>query len=600
LSEDSRLTRRLLWVVIVAAAALRFTALDWGLRHPPHIDEEPFVEHSLAMLGRGDLDHTYYEYPGLIFYLLAVPLAFFRSGGPSAYMAARATIALFSLLNVVLIYHLGSLLKGPRAGLVAAALLAVSPAEIRVAHMIRPDIVLETFALLALVSFHHVGERARSDLLAGAALGAAVAVKFTGVLLVPCYLVQRFLAPGFRWSRPLLAAAASLAAFALLSPYSFLHFRDAARGAWYQAAWHYPSGAASGGDLQALRGYGLAADWALGASGLALVALGLALWRREWRRWLFLMIYPLATVVILSTADIQRLRFMVPALGALAVIAGAAVDVLAARSAVLGAAAALLVVGLSGADSAAYVARLEQASPRDLALDWVNTHLPVGSRILTTWPGRIGLDEARYSVIAADRLDASSWRQAIEADALVCGPSFEDPGLLQRLSTVYTTRRVGRELGARLEVLTPPEGVRPRYRRLSLTGVRLHASHNEGQLDRLRDGDPGVPWDTGPDPVLLPRLELELPEPEDVARIELVHCGSLPAAETIRVWVSRNGRTWRHVHAARGWPLPTPGADEHSQVLLVEAPHTRFLRLVRMGRVPRPWTIGELHLDSME
>src|SRR5262245_52412322 len=176
------------------------------------------------MLGRGDLDHAYYEYPGLTFYLLAPVLGLLRLHGPGAYLAARAIVAVFSVLNVALSYRLGSALKGPAAGLAAAALMAVSPAEVRVAHMVRPDVILETLSLLALLSFLRLGERARDDVLAGAAIGAAVAVKFTGVLLLPSYLVQRWLTPPRGWHQPLLAGLASVLSFGLLSPYSFLHF----------------------------------------------------------------------------------------------------------------------------------------------------------------------------------------------------------------------------------------------------------------------------------------------------------------------------------------------------------------------------------------
>ena len=69
----SAYSRLALLLILTVAAVLRFTALGWGLQHPPHVDEEPFVHHTLAMLGRGDFDHAYYEYPGLMFYILAVP-----------------------------------------------------------------------------------------------------------------------------------------------------------------------------------------------------------------------------------------------------------------------------------------------------------------------------------------------------------------------------------------------------------------------------------------------------------------------------------------------------------------------------------------------
>jgi len=62
------------WAVLLAiltlAAVLRFAGLSWGLRHRPTWDERVFVHSTRAMIAQGDLDHRYYEYPGLFFYLL--------------------------------------------------------------------------------------------------------------------------------------------------------------------------------------------------------------------------------------------------------------------------------------------------------------------------------------------------------------------------------------------------------------------------------------------------------------------------------------------------------------------------------------------------
>jgi len=48
----SRVTRLILALVLILAAALRFTGLSWGLRHPPHTDERVFVENTSAPVFR--------------------------------------------------------------------------------------------------------------------------------------------------------------------------------------------------------------------------------------------------------------------------------------------------------------------------------------------------------------------------------------------------------------------------------------------------------------------------------------------------------------------------------------------------------------------
>ncbi|HVD77024.1 MAG TPA: glycosyltransferase family 39 protein, partial [Vicinamibacteria bacterium] len=233
--------RVLLVSILVLAAALRLTGLGWGLRHRPDLDERWFVENVGRMLAARDLDHRFYEYPGLFFYFLAPVLAFLHPPdfGAGAYLAARVVVALFGVASVGLTYLLGARLAGRGAGLAAALLVAVSPVEVFTAHMVRPDVALEAFVLLAFLAFLRLGPDARGDLLSGVALGAATAVKFTGVLLAPSYLAQRLGAPGCRLSRLALAGGASLVAFTLCSPFTILHFGDAVRGAHTQVSHHY-------------------------------------------------------------------------------------------------------------------------------------------------------------------------------------------------------------------------------------------------------------------------------------------------------------------------------------------------------------------------
>ena len=93
--------------ILLLAAALRFAGLGWGLRHPPHPDESVFVDNVAEMIDRGDLDHRYYQYPGLLFYML-YPLVYVLPHdppGPSAppfsmnkeLLSAPATIAAYKM-----------------------------------------------------------------------------------------------------------------------------------------------------------------------------------------------------------------------------------------------------------------------------------------------------------------------------------------------------------------------------------------------------------------------------------------------------------------------------------------------------------------------
>ena len=115
----------------------------------------------------------------------------------------------------------------------------MSPVEVQTAHMVRPDIALECFVLAALLAMTRVGMRSRDDLRAGAWMGAAAAIKFTGGLLVPSYLARRLTTPGPRGRGVVLAGAAALLAFALCSPHTILDLQGGVAGLATQVGYHY-------------------------------------------------------------------------------------------------------------------------------------------------------------------------------------------------------------------------------------------------------------------------------------------------------------------------------------------------------------------------
>ena len=273
---------------LVLGAVLRFTGLGFGLRHQPHWDERVFVTSVARMLAAGDLDHRFYEYPGLFPYLLAPCLAVLtplRREGPEAYLLARGVVAVFGVLSVALAGRLGRRLAGPWGGATAALLVAVSPVEVTTAHMIRPDVMLESFVLLALLAFGRLGPALGGDLRAGAALGAATAVKFSGALLAPAYAVARLLAPGPKLSRLGLAGLVAVAVFLLATPYALLHFRQFFGGIVVQWTAHYGEAAStlSFGEIAAY--YARAILRGLGPLGSALLALGVVSAVRSPRSW---------------------------------------------------------------------------------------------------------------------------------------------------------------------------------------------------------------------------------------------------------------------------------------------------------------------------
>jgi hypothetical protein len=89
-------------VILILAAAFRFTGLAWCLRHTPESDESLFVASVVEMIRHGDLDQRFYEYPGLFFHVLRLPLLFLSEDALASnrpYLVSRAVGASFGVLS---------------------------------------------------------------------------------------------------------------------------------------------------------------------------------------------------------------------------------------------------------------------------------------------------------------------------------------------------------------------------------------------------------------------------------------------------------------------------------------------------------------------
>lgn len=593
-----------LGLVLLLAAALRFAGLSFGLRHPPHPDERVFVESALGMLERGDLDHRFYEYPGLFPYLLSAAFWSTPAGaleGAGAYRVARGVVAAFGVLSVALLFRLGQKVAGPRVGLAAAALLAVSPVAVENAHLVRPDVVLQAFFLVALLAFRRLGTLA-GDLRGGAALGLAGAVKFSGVFLVPTFLAYRVRRP-----RPvlgvLLAAAAALLAFTAASPYAVLHLPDFLEGVRTQLSYHYeenPERSLSYGHMVLAYLY---VWWeALGPVGTLLSALGLAAARRRPHAWVPLLLLPATAIAVLATSDIRHDRFLLPALVVPFLMAGEGLvrgipwprHAPWRRKAL--AAAVVVTALLPLADSTAYLREILRPGTRDLAADWIAAHLPPGARVLTRLD--LGVPPGRLEVFRVPALDVPA--QIASVDYVV--PTHRDPeGPLAGLRQLVQIDSPGRHNGPTIAILEVPPERRPSYRALPLDPGWLSASENVDRLAALCDGRLETSWDTegpqGPGDF----LAIALPEPVALARIELDLAQDRFAARDLLVDTIGPQGGWVRASPVLGRAAVEDQVREpHSQVFLLDPPvRTTGVRLLQTRNAARRWGIAELRLQAV-
>ncbi|HWX23872.1 MAG TPA: glycosyltransferase family 39 protein, partial [Vicinamibacteria bacterium] len=400
-------------LIVLGGGALRFAGLGWGLRHPVHTDERVYVDNVVTMVEARDLDHRFYTYPALFYYILAPGIALLghaRRLGPDAYWISRGLVAFVGTGNILLAYVVASRLFGRAAGLATSLFLAVSPVDIRTSHQVRPDILLEGFGLAALLVFRNVGEDLRWDSRAGMLMGLATAIKFTGLLLLPFYLGARLLAPGPRLRGGARAALLAAALPVLLTPYAVLHYARYQKGPSEQLSMYYKEPGAEPRFWKNVAFYGEDGLHALGPLTALLVLGGLALGlARDPRGWAPRLLYPLTTLVVMSTPVLVFPRLILPAMGVIYALAGLPVEALARRHRTLAVLLALLAAAFPLRGSLRYVNLVARPSAADQALDWLVAHVPPGSRILETRPegadpGReagamLGIDPARYEIL---------------------------------------------------------------------------------------------------------------------------------------------------------------------------------------------------------
>jgi len=583
--------------LLVCAAALRFTGLGWGLRHRPPLDERFFVSNAVHMLARGNLDHGFYQYPGLFYYILAPALAWVHdpTHNPTTYLVARSLVAAFSVLTVALAYLLGRTLFGSVTGLVAAALVAVSPLEVRIAHEVRPDVVLECVTLWSFLLFRRLGPNVKGDLASGVVIGAATAVKFSGALVAVPYVTQRFLAPGPKLRRIFLAGITSLVSFALFSPYTLLRGPASLQGMDDQLSFHYVDRATDLGFLGTLREYGLVLVEALGWPALVLAGLALFVGFRAWRRWLPLLVLLLLTLLVFSTATITQDRFLIPVLAATAILAGPALEAIGGRSRLALAVVACVAVAPPLRTSIEYVRALKKPITLDAAADFIESHYMEG-QVAMTWNAPVGLDPTRFESLAIGRLTMRTRLQARHADLVVVGPSV-DPGMLAGFQRVFVAEPETRYSGSRIRIFAVPEPLRPRYERFDLKGARLSTSRGDLGIESLRDGDLTTVWRTeGSSPG--DWVQIDLPEARLLGRIEiLLPQGDEDGPDEIEVYASKRSARLSRCPSLPGRPSYAQQRPPVSQVFLLPEVSLSTLRLVQAGRRQKPWAISELRLD---
>jgi 4-amino-4-deoxy-L-arabinose transferase-like glycosyltransferase len=198
--------------ILALAAALRIVGSGSGLPLPLlNPDESNIVPRAWEIVHGGGLDPGWYDYPSLLFLLLAPTQI--GLDVPS-YGTARVVAIAIGLAGVAAAWWLGRAACGRAAALTGAVGVAVATTHVAYSRMAVTDVVLAlgiTVCLALLVT-------GRLEW-AGFAAGLAASAKYPGVLLVVPLLVAGY---GL-WRRTAIALALAAVAFVVTSPFVLVH-----------------------------------------------------------------------------------------------------------------------------------------------------------------------------------------------------------------------------------------------------------------------------------------------------------------------------------------------------------------------------------------
>lgn len=410
----------ILAAIVAVGAAFRFYNLAWGAPYYHFHMDEHFVlgpadtlRHDVRAAAMGS---KFFMYSPMMMYLINVvrgtyealiqPLDLDVPSHQVTYMVlSRAIAATFGTATILVTYAIAARVAGRVAGLLAAFFLACAVLHLRDSHFATTDMPMVFFCMLAVWLSLRVAERGDwiSLVGAGAAVGAAVASKYTGLLSLGAVGVAYLLSPRrpsqlkpiLPWATwvawgmvPIIAA---IVTFLLLDPLVvwypdkflldfrqqvtepltgvtrpiiFAHFYDVSshRLYWLRNLW-----------------------WSLGPALEVLGIVGVFWLLVRWdKRAAVAASFPVIYYLVAGQTVAPMIRYSLPLTPALAIAAGVlSADWLARPR---GRAVAMLVVGLTvattGLYALAYMNVFRQEDARVEASKWLVDNVPQGSRIL--------------------------------------------------------------------------------------------------------------------------------------------------------------------------------------------------------------------------
>ncbi len=201
-----------LGAILLLAAVLRLVGARYGLPYPLlNPDEASIVPRAWRMAHEASLDPGWYDYPSLLFALVA-PLQ--ALAGEPSYGLARVIGLGAGLGGVAAAWWLGRRAYGTGAAVIGALVVAVATTHVAYSRMAVTDVLLTTLLTCALA----LAVSGRVEW-AGLVVGLAASAKYPGAIGLVAVLVAGWGA----WRRLGAAAVLALAGFAVTSPFLVVH-----------------------------------------------------------------------------------------------------------------------------------------------------------------------------------------------------------------------------------------------------------------------------------------------------------------------------------------------------------------------------------------
>ncbi len=421
LADGIPYTNNTFWLVLLVcllALAIRMWGISFGLPGIDHGDESEVVNHAVRF-GSGDLNPHRFQYGSLVQYLLFIiygcyyvvgaiagwhdsvhqfAVQFVRDPTPF-YLIARGLSACFGAATVWITYAIGKRVKGEGTGIVAALLLALCYQHVVHSHYATVDAAVTfVFSCAVYRSLILLSDRRLSMYLyAGFFTGLAAGTKFNGVIALVAFAAAHFSQAGRGrladklFSREwLLGLAAVIGGHALACPYFYIDFIAASGEIRALQSFH----ATTGFNLwfyirDIIRDY-----WGMPAGALCVIGLTRYLVTRE----VGLRVLSFTALCVIIFASLHRYveaKYILCTFPLCAVLGAVLLKDLLSRISISYRSPMVLVVLLLLIVHPAYLILQWDAERGSKSItleskEWIEQHIPAGSKILLDNAGNAG------------------------------------------------------------------------------------------------------------------------------------------------------------------------------------------------------------------